>query len=94
MKTKKIGILLTNIGTPDAATTRAVRRYLREFLSDPRIIELPSILWQPILEGFILRTRPKRSARLYQKIWTAISHVLRHRITAKNGTHHHQNRSN
>ena len=64
------GILLTNLGTPDAPTTEAVRRYLAEFLSDPRVIELPRILWLPILHGIILRIRPKRSAHAYQKIWT------------------------
>jgi len=65
----KTGILLTNIGTPDAATPQAVRHYLAEFLSDPRVVELPPWLWWPILHGIILRTRPQRSAKLYQKIW-------------------------
>ncbi len=65
-----IGILLTNIGTPSAPDVKSVRRYLKEFLSDPRVIQLPQILWQPILRGFILRTRPKQSAKNYQKIWT------------------------
>ncbi|MBF8269461.1 MAG: hemH [Gammaproteobacteria bacterium] len=64
------GILLTNLGTPDAPTTAAVRKYLAEFLSDPRVIELPRLLWWPILHGIILRTRPQRSAHAYQKIWT------------------------
>jgi ferrochelatase len=66
---KKIGILLTNIGTPDAPTKNAVKRYLKEFLSDRRVIELPKILWQPILRLFILNTRPSKSAALYKKIW-------------------------
>ena len=64
------GILLTNLGTPDAPTAAAVRQYLAEFLSDPRVIELHQLLWWPILHGIILRTRPKRSAHAYQKIWT------------------------
>ena len=67
----KIGILLTNLGTPEAPTEAAVRSYLAEFLSDPRIVPLPKVLWWPILHGIILRTRPKRSAHAYQKIWTA-----------------------
>jgi ferrochelatase len=66
---KKIGILLSNIGTPDAPTPKAVRRYLKEFLSDKRVIELPKFLWQPILRLFFLTTRPRASAALYKKIW-------------------------
>lgn len=69
----KIGILLTNTGTPDAPTTNAVRRYLREFLSDKRIVQLPRIIWLPILYGIILPLRPRKSAALYQKIWTTDS---------------------
>lgn len=65
-----IGILLTQIGTPDAPTVKDVRRYLRKFLSDPRVIEVPKLIWWPILYGFILRVRPKRSLELYQEIWT------------------------
>ena len=65
-----IGVLITNVGTPDAPTIEGVRRYLSEFLSDPRIVELPRPLWLPILHGYILRTRPKRSALLYESIWT------------------------
>ncbi|MBT7950291.1 MAG: ferrochelatase, partial [Gammaproteobacteria bacterium] len=64
------GILLTNLGTPDAATTSAVRRYLAEFLSDPRVIELAKPLWWFILHGIILRTRPRKSAEAYSKVWT------------------------
>jgi len=64
------GILLTNLGTPDAPTPRALRHYLKEFLWDPRVIELPRPVWWLILHGIILSTRPRRSARLYAKIWT------------------------
>ncbi len=73
-----IGILLTNIGTPDAPTPTAVRRYLQEFLSDPRIVELPTWLWRPILYGLILPFRSKYSARLYQKIWSDNGSPLLH----------------
>lgn len=65
-----IGVLLTNLGTPDAPTTSAVRRYLAEFLSDPRVIEVPKPVWWLILHLFILRFRPRRSAHAYSKIWT------------------------
>lgn len=65
-----LGVLLVNLGTPDAATPAAVRRYLGEFLSDPRVIEVPPLIWWPILHGYILRTRPAKSAKAYQKIWT------------------------
>jgi ferrochelatase len=65
-----VGVLLINLGTPDAPEPAAVRAYLAEFLSDRRVIEIPPIAWQPILRGFILRTRPKKSARAYQQVWT------------------------
>ncbi len=65
-----LGVLLVNLGTPDAATPAAVRRYLGQFLSDPRVIEVPPLIWWPILHGYILRTRPAKSAKAYQKIWT------------------------
>lgn len=65
-----VGILFANLGTPDAPTPAALRRYLREFLSDPRVIELPRPLWWLILNLFILPRRPRRSARLYARIWT------------------------
>lgn len=65
-----LGILLVNLGTPEAPTTPAVRRYLAEFLSDPRIVELPRFLWRIILHGIVLRTRPRRSAEGYRAIWT------------------------
>jgi len=67
---KKIGVLLTNTGTPDAPTTSAVRRYLREFLSDPRVVKIPRLAWLPILYLLILPFRSSKSAALYQKIWT------------------------
>ena len=66
----RIGVLLINLGTPDAPTASAVRRYLAEFLSDRRVIEIPPLLWQPILRGIILRTRPAKSAHAYAQVWT------------------------
>jgi ferrochelatase len=73
----KIGVLLINLGTPDAPEARAVRRYLAEFLSDPRVIEIPKLAWKPILHGIILRTRPKKSAEAYNQIWTNEGSPLR-----------------
>jgi ferrochelatase len=67
---EKIGVLVTNLGSPDAPTAPALRNYLREFLSDPRIVELPRVLWWLILHGIILRIRPSRSAKAYSSIWT------------------------
>lgn len=67
----KIGVLLVNLGTPDAATTTAVRRYLAEFLSDPRVVEIPRVVWKLILHGVILRTRPAKSAKKYAMIWSS-----------------------
>ena len=69
-KANDVGILLINLGTPDAPEPAAVRRYLAEFLSDPRVIEIPSVIWQPILRGVILRTRPAKSAEAYRQVWT------------------------
>ena len=66
----RIGVLLINLGTPDAPEAAAVRRYLAEFLSDPRVIEIPKIAWLPILHGIILRTRPRKSAHAYKQVWT------------------------
>ena len=66
----RIGVLVVNVGTPDAATPAAVRRYLAKFLSDPRVVEIPRALWLLILHGVILRTRPSQSARRYAAIWT------------------------
>jgi protoporphyrin/coproporphyrin ferrochelatase len=66
----RLGVLLVNLGTPDAPTPAAVRRFLAEFLGDPRVVEAPRWLWLPILHGAILRFRPSRSAHAYQQIWT------------------------
>ena len=66
----KIGLLLVNLGTPDSPTAGAVRRYLAQFLSDRRVVEIPPVLWKPLLYGLILLTRPRKSAAKYQKIWT------------------------
>ncbi|MEW8182691.1 MAG: ferrochelatase [Candidatus Thiodiazotropha endolucinida] len=65
-----LGIVLVNLGTPDAPTTVAVRRYLAEFLSDPRVVAIPKLIWQIILHGIVLRIRPKRKAEDYKRIWT------------------------
>lgn len=67
---RKIGILVAQLGTPDAPTTAAVRTYLRQFLSDRRVVDLPRAAWLPILHGIVLRTRPAKSAELYRKVWT------------------------
>ena len=64
-----VGVLLINLGTPDAPDPVSVRRYLAEFLSDRRVVEIPPLLWQPILRGAILTTRPKKSAHAYQQVW-------------------------
>ena len=65
----KTAIVLCNLGTPDAPTPAAVRRYLAEFLSDPRIVEIPRLAWLPILHGIVLRTRPAQSAQKYAQVW-------------------------
>ena len=65
----RIGLLLVNLGTPDAPEVGPVRRYLAEFLSDRRVVELPPVLWQPLLRGFVLRTRPHTTAANYARIW-------------------------
>jgi len=66
----KIGVLLVNLGTPNAPEPGAVRLYLKEFLSDPRVVEIPQLVWQPILRGLILTRRPKKSAHAYRQVWT------------------------
>ena len=68
--TPKVGVLLVNLGTPDEPTTPAVKRYLKQFLSDRRVVEIPPLLWQPILRAIILNTRPQKSAEAYAKVWT------------------------
>lgn len=73
----RTGILLVNLGTPDAPTAQAVRPYLKEFLSDPRVVEIPSAVWWLILNGIILNTRPKKSAAKYAKIWMSEGSPLR-----------------
>jgi ferrochelatase len=65
----RIGVLIVNLGTPDAADAGAVRRYLAEFLSDRRVVEISPLIWQPILRGIILTTRPKKSAHAYAQVW-------------------------
>lgn len=66
----KVGVLLVNLGTPDAPDAPSVRRYLAEFLSDRRVVEIPPLAWQPILRGIILNTRPRKSAHAYGQVWT------------------------
>ena len=68
--TPRVGVLLVNLGTPDAPDAASVRRYLAEFLSDRRVVEIPPLAWKPILHGIILRTRPKKSAHAYSQVWT------------------------
>ena len=75
---EKTGVLITNLGTPDAPTASALKPYLREFLSDQRVIEIPKIIWQIILNLFILQIRPLRSAKNYKKIWTDEGSPLLH----------------
>jgi ferrochelatase len=65
----KIGVIIGQLGTPDAPTAQALRPYLRQFLSDRRVIDYSPVIWQPLLRGIILRTRPKKSAKLYARIW-------------------------
>jgi ferrochelatase len=67
----EIGVIISNLGSPDAPTEAAVRRYLAEFLWDPRVVQIPRPVWWLILHGIVLRTRPRKSAANYQKIWTA-----------------------
>jgi ferrochelatase len=64
------GVLLCNLGTPDAPRTSELRRYLKQFLSDPRVVEVPRLIWWLILNLIILRIRPRRSAKLYESVWT------------------------
>jgi protoporphyrin/coproporphyrin ferrochelatase len=90
---ERIGILLVNLGTPAAPDTASVRRYLKEFLSDPRVIEYPRWLWWLILNGVILRIRPSKSAHAYQQVWTEHGSPLlfnSQRLTDKLRDHLHQ----
>ncbi len=66
----RLGIVFVNLGTPDAPTAPALRRYLAEFLSDPRVVEIPAVLWRIILHGIVLRVRPRKSAEAYARVWT------------------------
>jgi ferrochelatase len=66
----RIGVLLINLGTPNTPEPGSVKLYLREFLSDPRVVEIPQLVWQPILRGIILNTRPKKSSHAYKQVWT------------------------
>jgi ferrochelatase len=70
VRSGRIGVLLINLGTPDGPDPVSVKRYLKQFLSDTRVVEIPPIAWQPILRGIILNTRPQKSAKAYAKIWT------------------------
>ncbi|GIR14831.1 MAG: hypothetical protein CM15mP25_5860 [Gammaproteobacteria bacterium] len=65
----RIGVLLTNLGTPEAPTAKALKPYLKQFLWDPRVVEVPRPIWWLILNGIILNTRPKRSAEAYSAVW-------------------------
>jgi len=75
-----LGILLVNTGTPDEPTPKAVRRYLAQFLADPNLIEFPRWLWLPVLHGIILRVRPRRSAKLYSRVWDERGSPLLYRM--------------
>ena len=85
-----VGVLLINLGTPDGPDTRSVRRYLKEFLSDRRVVELPRIAWQPILRGIVLTTRPKKSAHAYAQVWredgSPLAAITRAQADALQGT--------
>ena len=79
----RTAVLLLNLGTPDAPTAAAVKPYLKEFLSDQRVVELPKLLWQPILRGLVLTFRPKKSAHAYEKFGLKKVRRLRFTHTAK-----------
>lgn len=85
-KQPSIGVILAQIGTPAAPTAKAVRPYLKRFLSDRRIIDYSPLFWQPLLRGIILRTRPRKSAELYRQIWTSEgSPLLSHSLAQQSG---------
>ncbi len=77
IETGGVGVLLVNLGTPEAPTAHAVRKYLAEFLSDRRVVDTPRALWLPLLHGVILNFRPAKSARAYAKVWTREGSPLR-----------------
>src|SRR6202048_3785441 len=98
VKPERIGVLLVNLGTPDSADARGVRVYLKEFLSDPRVIEEQGLIWKLLLNGVILRIRPGRKARDYQKIWnteknesplTTITRAQSEKLAAALADQHH-----
>lgn len=68
-KKSLIGVLLINLGTPEAPTPKAVRKYLKEFLSDPRVVDVNPLIWKPVLNGIILNLRPRKVAKVYQEVW-------------------------
>ncbi|MEL6112660.1 MAG: ferrochelatase, partial [Pseudomonadota bacterium] len=67
--TAKVGVLLVNLGTPEGTDKKSVRKYLKEFLSDRRVVDYPRLVWMPLLHGIILNTRPAKTGRAYAKIW-------------------------
>lgn len=73
-----MGVLLVNLGTPEEPTPSAVRRYLKQFLSDSRVVEIPRFVWLPILHAFVLRSRPAKSAQAYEKVWSENGSPLLH----------------
>ncbi len=77
-QSEKIGVLVTNLGTPDAPTAKALRPYLKQFLWDPRVVEVPRLIWWLVLNGIILNTRPKKSAEAYKTVWTEDGSPLAH----------------
>ncbi len=85
----KIGVLITNLGTPDEPTPKALRRYLKQFLSDPRVVEVPRVIWWCILNGIILNIRPRRSAKAYATVFTEEgSPLLFHTVKQRNALQH------
>ena len=74
---EKTGVLMVNLGTPEQPSSSSLRRYLKEFLSDPRVVEIPSLVWWPILNFIILTIRPKKSAEKYASVWTSEGSPLR-----------------
>ena len=84
------GVLLVNLGTPDEPTAKHIRRFLREFLSDKRVIDLPKPVWQVILNGFILPFRPRKVQHAYQQIWTENGSPLRYYAQLQRARNGHQ----